>query len=528
MKEKDHHNIYNTIFHWYNFRLKLVMEGLIIGIITGFLVVAYRFLLEKSSTFTPLFYLWQRKNPSFIPLWFLLLIVIGYLVGLIVKKEPMISGSGIPQVKGVLLGHLEMNWWKVILGKFIGGVLSIGSGLSLGREGPSVQLGAAVGQGFSRLLRRVKIEEKYLLTAGASAGLAAAFNAPLAGAIFALEEIHKNFSPLVLLSALSASLAADFVSKEFFGLKPVFSFHQLAALPLDYYFYLVILGIILGLLGTLFNIFLFESQALYAKQKWLPIQARPIIALLAAGVLGFFLPEVLGGGNNLIVSLTQGKFVLGMLLVFLVVKFLFTMLSYGSGAPGGIFLPLLVIGALAGDIYGNFLFVFLHFPAEYINNFIVLAMAGYFTAIVKAPITGAILITEMTGSFSHLLSLSMVSIVAYLITDILGSQPVYDGLLTKILAGRGFNKFSSASRAKTILEIAVCVGTFLDGKMIKEVSWPAHCLLVGIKRGEVEIIPNGKSIIQGGDYLIVLVDEKLSIPIRESLLKLAGTCLIKG
>lgn len=420
-----------------------------------------------------------------------------------------------------------MNWWKVVLGKFIGGVLSIGAGLSLGREGPSVQLGAAIGQGISRLLKRVKIEENYLLTAGASAGLAAAFNAPLAGAIFALEEIHKNFSPLVLLSALSASLSADFVSKEFFGLKPVFDFKQLISLPLDYYFYVIILGIIVGLLGILFNISLFKSQTFYANQKWLSIQTRPILPLLVAGVLGFFLPEVLGGGNDLIVSLTQGKFMLQMLVIILVVKFLFTMLSYGSGAPGGIFLPLLVIGALIGDIYGNLLFSFLHFPAEYINNLIVLAMAGYFTAIVKAPITGAILITEMTGSFSHLLSLSIVSIVAYLTADILGSQPVYDSLLAKILANLGQNKFIANSKAKTILEIAVCLGTFLDGKMIKEVSWPPNCLVVGIKRAEAEIIPNGKTVIQSGDYLIVLVDEKLVSSTRESLLKLAGICLLK-
>ncbi|MDG9688473.1 chloride channel protein, partial [Streptomyces sp. DH18] len=132
-----------------------------------------------------------------------------------VKNEPMISGSGIPQVEGVLLRELDMTWWKVILGKFFGGVLSIGSGLSLGREGPSVQLGAAIGQGFSKVFRRIKIEEKYLITSGASAGLAAAFNAPLAGAMFALEEVHKNFSPLILLSALSSALSADFIASSF-------------------------------------------------------------------------------------------------------------------------------------------------------------------------------------------------------------------------------------------------------------------------------------------------------------------------
>jgi H+/Cl- antiporter ClcA len=171
-------------------------------------------------------------KPILILPWIGVLIIIGYIVGLMVKHEPMISGSGIPQVEGVLLRKLDMSWWRVILGKFIGGILSIGSGLSLGREGPSVQLGAAVGQGFSKVFKRVKIEEKYLITSGASAGLAAAFNEPLAGVMFALEEVHKNFSPLVLLSALSA----DFIASGFFGLKPVFTFVNLTTLPLNLYF----------------------------------------------------------------------------------------------------------------------------------------------------------------------------------------------------------------------------------------------------------------------------------------------------
>lgn len=182
-------------------------------------------------------YSYEHRNPWFIPIWFLILLILAYVVGIMVKRDPMISGSDIPQVEGVLLGQLEMNWWKVIFRKFIGGVISIGAGLSLGREGPSIQLGAAVGQGVSKIFKRVRIEEKYLMTSGASAGLSAAFNAPFAGVIFALEEIHKNFSPLVLLAAMFASVTADFVSKEFFGLKPVFYFNNLQIIPLKYYMY---------------------------------------------------------------------------------------------------------------------------------------------------------------------------------------------------------------------------------------------------------------------------------------------------
>jgi len=239
MKEHNKHNTYNTLSLWHNFKLKIVSEGIIVGIISGLIVVLYRYVIEEMSHLIKNVYSLQVDKPAFIPVWFLILVLTSYIVGRLVKKDPMISGSGIPQVEGVLLRRLKMDWIKVIVGKFVGGVLALGAGLSLGREGPSVQIGAAVGQGFSRVFNRVKIEEKYLITSGASAGLAAAFNAPLAGVIFALEEVHKNFSPIVLLSAMSASLTADFVSKHFFGLHPVFNFAKLQGLPLKYYIYLI-------------------------------------------------------------------------------------------------------------------------------------------------------------------------------------------------------------------------------------------------------------------------------------------------
>lgn len=525
-KDKHKHNTHDTLFHWKSFRLKLVFEGIAVGLISGLIVVLYRYLLENLGAALTGVYHTLAERPIFIPIWIVILVIMGYVVGLWVKKEPMISGSGIPQVEGVLLRKLEMNWWKVISGKFVGGVLTIGAGLSMGREGPSVQLGAAVGQGFSRIFNRIKIEEKYLITSGASAGLAAAFNAPIAGVMFALEEVHKNFSPLVLLSALAAALSADFVSSEFFGLKPIFNFKNINVIPLRDYFYLIILGIIVGFLGVAFNTVLLKTQNAYSKQKWLPKEFWIIIPLLISVILGIFLPQALGGGNDLVVSLVMGNFPLIFLLGLLFVKFLFTMVCYGSGAPGGIFLPLLTIGALIGNAYGILLVYIFHLDSTYVNNFIILAMAGYFTAVVRAPITGTILITEMTGSFGHLLSLAVVSIMSYIVADLLRSKPIYESLLEKILHKQGEDIINGNEKTKSILEFAVCMGSVLDGKQIKEVKWPTNCLLVAVKRGENEIIPTGDTIIYPGDYLIVLTNEDRVAKINDELLKLIESCEI--
>jgi H+/Cl- antiporter ClcA len=344
---------YALLDRWYDFRVKLVFEGILVGLFAGLTVVFYRYMLDRAGAFRENVYVFLKTHgPWPILLWFLVLAAVGIIIGLLVKKEPLISGSGIPQVEGVLMREIKMNWLRVILGKLLGGILSIGAGLSLGREGPSIQIGASAGLGFSRISKRQSMEEKYLITCGAGAGLAAAFGAPLAGVVFVLEEVHKNFSPLILTSAMAASLTADFVSNQFFGVKPIFNFKLLSMLPMRYYYHLIILGIIIGILGALFNGTLIRTADFFKQRIRIPEQYKIIIPIMAAGILGFVLPQILGGGHELIVSLSEGSFTLNMLLLLAAAKFIFTMISYGSGAPGGIFLPLLSIGALIGGIYG--------------------------------------------------------------------------------------------------------------------------------------------------------------------------------
>ncbi|HZW82021.1 MAG TPA: H(+)/Cl(-) exchange transporter ClcA [Candidatus Deferrimicrobium sp.] len=526
VKQSNH---WAKIFHWRDFRLQVFVEGIIVGLFAGIVSVAFRYLLEKADWLRNRLYVVISSGGFKVAFgWFIALIIISLIISMLVKFEPMSKGSGIPDVEGILARHFKMNWLRVLVAKFIGGVLAIGAGLSLGREGPSVQLGAAVGQGISRIFGRSKIEEKYLLTSGASAGLAAAFNAPLAGVIFALEELHKNFSPAVLMSAVAASLTADLVTQEVFGPNPVFNFQELSVFPIRYYFYLIILGAICGAFGTVFNKTLLRSLDVFDKISSRFTFLGPAVALIISGLLGLVLPQALGGGNNLIDAMTKGKFALSLLLVLLVIKFLFTMISYGSGVPGGIFLPLLVIGALTGNIYGHFLINFLHVDNQYAINFIVLAMSAYFTAIVKAPITGSILITEMTGSFHHLLALITVSMVAYVISDLLNGKPVYEQLLHRSLSKRGFVTAKDDKGNKIITEVAVCLGSKLDGKRIKDVQWPEHCLLISIKRGATDIIPKGNTSLRSGDYLFVLVNENQANKIKEELLKMAAECEPRG
>ena len=504
-----------------NLKYRLIVDSLLIGILVGLVIVVHRAILSKLTPIFLSFYEKASNNYLLIPVIFLLLIVLGFIVGKMVKKEPMISGSGIPQVEGILTRNLKQNWFSVLFYKFVGGLICLGAGLSVGREGPSVQMGACVGEGVSEKTNKLDNEKKYLITSGASAGLSAAFNAPISGVMFSLEETHKNFSPFVLVSAMIASLMADFVSKNFFGLTPSLYFERLNSLPLKYYWGLIILGIIIGTSGVIFSKGLLKTQDLYKKLN-MSVEVKCIIPFIMTGILALIFPIVLGGGHELIMSLKEGQFTLLFLFILIVVKFLFTFICFGSGSPGGIFLPLLVLGALVGNLVGLIYTKYLGIPSIYLMNFIVIAMAGHFASIVKAPITAILLISEMTGSLNHLLSLAVVVIVSQLTSDILNSEPIYESLLERILS-KAKNKYEGRAGKKTLIEIVVQIYSELDDKEIKDINWPNDCLVVSIYRGEKEILPKGDTKIYAGDLLVIMTNEDKASYMLEDISEKAAT-----
>ncbi len=489
-----------------NLKYWLVWQGAVIGIASGLTVSLYRWALSYAETFSNTLYSWVRSVPWLAAVVFPALLLIGIAVGYLTESEPMIKGSGIPQVEGQVMGIFHICWWKVILKKFLGGVLSIGAGLSLGREGPSIQLGAATGEGLSKAWKRDETEQKYLLTCGASAGLAAAFNAPLAGMMFALEEVHKNFSLSVLLSALTSAVTADAVSKLFFGLKPIFDFGEIPTLPLVSYLALPVLGVILGAGGWLYNKILLAFQKGYRKITFIKRPFVMAIPFLAAGAVGIFLPELLGGGHHIVQMLSGGNLLLSYLVLLLIGKFLFSMISFGGGAPGGIFFPLLVLGALLGAVFGQIAITYFGIAPQYYVNFLLLGMAGMFTGIVRAPVTGIILIAEMSGAPAQMLPLAVVVVVAYLTADLLKSKPIYESLLENMRQSR--EEEQEGVTEKVLLSFPVESGSRADGKAVGELRWPQNCLVVSVLRGGEELIPRGDTRIQVGDYVVVMCPQE--------------------
>ena len=421
---------------WEKKHISLIGKSLIIGVFAALSAIAYRAVLGKADLLRHEIFAFA-DSPLRIVLLFAFLLLIGLITGKITESEPLIKGSGIPQLEGQFHGHFSPNALAVLIKKFIGGTLGIICGLSLGREGPSIQLGAMTGDLISRRLPDSGEEEdnKLLLLCGACAGLAAAFNAPLAGVAFALEETYKKITPKVVLAAASASIIADIVSKLFFGKETALGMPQVDTLPLSMFIVYPIVGIVCGCFGALFNKTLMSTQKLYKK---LPLRDtyRIAIPFLFAGIFGLLMPEVLGGGHHIVTHLSGAGMALGAMLLLLAAKFVFTMLCFCSGAPGGIFFPLLVLGALAGGIVGNGACAVLGLPESVMINFLLLGMAGLFAGIVRAPITGIILVAEMSGSLTQFTGLVLVSLVSALVANMLGSKPVYDELLENMLRDR--------------------------------------------------------------------------------------------
>jgi len=507
------------------FKYKLILEGIAVGSIVGLVIALFRIMIVKADHARQIAVHLVKVRPVYAFAVLLLLVLIAWILDKLIRFEPDISGSGIPQIEGELKGLEDQNWRKVLIAKFAGCVLAIGGGLALGREGPSIQLGGMIGKGFARRKNALLTEERMLMSCGAGAGLAAAFGAPLAGVLFALEELHKNFSAEVLVSTMAASAVADYIAVNIIGLRPVFDFDVEHRIPLRLYWAVVLLGVILGILGVIYNKLLDKMQDFFDKfdSKFISIG----IMLMISFLMMFIYPTVLGSGNNLVKVISDGKFTLMALATLFVAKLFFSTGSFGTGTPGGIFLPLLVIGAITGGLYSTFLSTAFGVEEYYIKGFVIIAMAGFFSAIVRAPITGVILITEMTGNFMTLLSLVSASLVAYVVADLLGGEPVYDQLMhrrqrKKVESGSGTHdhdyladvysksdkkyvkKRISIRERKVVIDSSIHIGSMMDGHKVMELGLPEGSLIVSVMRDGKEIIPHGSTILNGGDDLEIL------------------------
>ncbi|MGB5830499.1 MAG: H(+)/Cl(-) exchange transporter ClcA [Thiohalocapsa sp.] len=415
------------------FPWRLYLAAGLVGVFAGLIGAAFHALLDQAAASRGDLHGLLSTAP--VPGW-LLLMLLGALVlvsamWLVRRFAPEAAGSGVQEVEAILAGERKLRWQRVLPVKFFAGTLAVGSGLVLGREGPTIHMGAALGQLASERLGPSPGDNRALIAAGAAAGLATAFNAPLASIVFVTEELREHFEYRfsTIQSVILACCAAVIVSGWMLGQGPDMPMPDLDMAPLESLPLFLLLGILIGALGVLFNHLLLGSVAAFRALGTPGAYTAAGVIGLILGALIWFAPNTVGGGETLVENLLHGQPALFFLLTLFAVRLLTTVGSYGLGLPGGIFAPMLALGTICGGAFAALVSIIAPALALTPGVFAVAAMGALFAATVRAPLTGIILVIELTGAEALALPIILTCLSATFTAEGMGGRPVYSSLL---------------------------------------------------------------------------------------------------
>ena len=422
--------------------LVLGLLALVAGAGAGLIGAIFRLSLEEADRFrnTLIFRIHDHELIGFLLVTGGAAAAVAFAAWLVRRFSPYASGSGIPHVEAALNEELPPAPPGLIAVKFFGGLLAIGSGLALGREGPIVQMGAVIAHHVGKIAGRDWPDCRVLLAAGGGAGLAVAFNAPIAGAIFVLEELVARFDTRIAIAALGASTTAILVARLFLGDAPDFQVATVAYPAATTWPLFVALGASAGVAATLYNRTLLGAISVAKRLGHRPVELQAAVIGAAVGALAWFAPGLVGGGDQITQRVLSGEAILTVIPMAFLLRFGLGAVSYAAATPGGLFAPMLVLGAQLGLVFGAICRI--AFPELGIDPeaFAVVGMAAFFTGVVQAPVTGMVLVVEMTAAFTTLLPMLGACFAAILVANLLHSAPIYESLRVRPLRLRGSEK----------------------------------------------------------------------------------------
>lgn len=448
-------------------RSKIILQAVMVGLISGLLVVFFKVSINKLFEFIQNFI--SQFDLSHKLLIFPLITTLGGLISgvLVFKFAPETKGSGIPFVKMVMARMGNITRVRTIVVKFLAGVAGIGTGLSLGREGPSVQLGAGAGALVGKIFKMKGTDQGKLIAAGAGSAIGATFNAPIAGTIFVLEDLVNKFSASLLFPVLVATVTASSVARHFLGNNPSFTIPYITHdLSFEGISVCIILGIVAGFLGVAFAKIIYKNNEFFEKMDKIPNWLKPAIAGFGIGVIGIFIPYVLGSGNLSVDLLLQHKLALSVVVLVFAVKFFVTPFCFGSGAAGGIFLPMLMLGSFLGYIVASIFNMF-----GFHVDVVVMAMIGmgaFLASVARTPITAVVMVFEMTAGYTHILPIMLSAAIADLIAEKLNHRPIYASLIVNQVKSPEAKLLSSLLVKNYMKTDLVCFSSNMTISMVQE------------------------------------------------------------
>ena len=408
-----------------------LFTGLLIGVVGGL----FRLLLATADNLRNALITWAH---TWVYIGWLAPLGLG-LIGatlarlLVVRLAPEAEGSGVQRVEAVFTGEAQPSTQPILPVKFFGGILAIGSGLALGREGPTVQMGSSLARLVSRLWITDYKDARIVDAAGAGAGLAVAFNAPVGGSVFVFEELASSFSPWLLIATLAAAISAVWIMRLMLGNQFDFAVQQASFNTGSKEWPFLVLGMLLGIIGALYNWLIFRLLRWTDGICWLTTVQTAALIGASIGLAAWFTPALVGGGDNVTQAVLSGRFAMEGLTTIFVLRFFIGPWSYAARAPGGLFAPMLVVGASFGALFAGVM--------NYLNPHAevsalacaVVGMGTLFSACVRAPLTGVILTVEMTGRGDLTFGLLGGSLMAIVIAMLLNSEPIYETLKRQML-----------------------------------------------------------------------------------------------
>jgi CIC family chloride channel protein len=424
-----------------------ILAGVMIGLVGG----AFRYLLAGADrlrdTLVYRAHAWPHTG------WVAPVVFAAVAAGLarilVVRFAPFAAGSGVQHVEAVMTGEMKLSPPVIVPVKFFGGLLALGSGLALGREGPTVQMGASLGSLVSHLMVREEEDRKVVDAAGAGAGLAVAFNAPIGGSVFVFEELTSRFTPWLLIATLAAASVAVGIMRLMLGNTVDFTLQHVSSTQSWLLLPFLVLGAFLGTIGALYNALILALLRLSDRLAGISSVNRAAFIGAVVGLAAWFAPKLVGSGDTLTQAVFSDRNAVEALLTVFLLRFLIGPWSYAAATPGGLFAPLLLLGASSGALFGE---VLKHLMPELGFSsvaFAVVGMSALFSASVRAPLTGVVLTIEMTGRGDLSLALLVASLGAMVVPTLLNSEPIYVSLKRRMLAQQTIAMGNSSERRNT-------------------------------------------------------------------------------
>ncbi len=480
--------------------------GLVCGAVVGTVIFFFKLLAKYAENASRYLYGAAKDKPLYIVLVFAALVGFALLMVLLHKLIPEAKGGGIPRSEGVLRGILSFRWLKTFIGTFLGSMISFFSGLPLGSEGPAVLIGTSLGAMCTSPSKNRAAWDRYVMTGGAGAGFAVATGAPLSGILFALEEIHKRFTPMLVLTVSVSVLSATGVNRllcELFGISAdLFKFETLAGFELNNIGYLILLGVIIALAAGIFDTSI-ELWGRFAKKRKriLSAPAKIIAIFILTGIMGFTLADGIYSGHDVIHSVVEHTPGVLFLLALFAIRLVMMLLVTDSGVTGGIFIPTLAVGVLASALASKLL-ILIGMPEELLATVIILGMCAFIGGTLRAPLTASVLYIELTGQFTDLFYVALVVFTVSALTELLARTPFYDTALENLEHAQNGGKEPSIA----LFEMKVSNDAFVVGKAVRDVMWPSSSVVLSITRESdhhKDTDNDGEKKLLAGDSLIL-------------------------